>query len=369
VYPAARRALFRLDPERAHAVVMGGLAAAGRSVLVPRLLARAYGAHDPRLAVRAFGLSFPSPVGLAAGLDKDGVAVRGLAALGFGHLELGTVTAQPQAGNPPPRLFRLVEDGALINRMGFNNAGSRRLAERLARLRDAGAVPVPIGVNVGKSRAAPVEDAAQDYERGLRDVWDVADYLAVNVSSPNTPGLRSLQERGPLEALLTLVDRLQGELGRKPVLLKIAPDLTDRALVGVAEIAEAHDLAGLIATNTTVAREGLLSAHASETGGLSGRPLAARTLAVLRLLQAHTALPIVSVGGIATGAQVVERLAAGASLVQIYTAFIYGGPGLVRAMNAAVLEAMERAGVASVSELGPSVSGPTTAPPALPSGR
>jgi len=364
VYPLLRRALFRLDPERAHGLIMGGLAEAGRSPLWTRLLARAYRLEDARLRVRLFGLTFPSPIGLAAGLDKDGVAVRGLAALGFGHLELGTVTAQAQPGNPRPRLFRLVEDGAIINRMGFNNAGSRTLAMRLARLRAAGGVPVPLGINVGKSRAVPVEAAVGDYERSLRDVWAVADYLALNVSSPNTPGLRSLQERQPLEALLRLVARLRAELGDKPVLLKIAPDLADGALLDAAAAAETHGLAGLIATNTTIVRDGLTSAHAAETGGLSGRPLAARSLEVLRLLRAGTELPIVSVGGVSSGADAVERLRAGASLVQVYTAFIYGGPGIVRAMNAAVLAAIEREGLASAGELSARGPHPSTARPA-----
>jgi dihydroorotate dehydrogenase len=363
-----RRVLFRLPPERAHGVVMAGLAATGRSALLTHLLRAAYGLEDPRLVVHAFGLRFPSPVGLAAGLDKDGVAVPALAAIGFGHLELGSVTARAQPGNPRPRLFRLLEDEALINRMGFNNAGSDALARRIARLRRAGSVHVPLGINVGKSRDVPVEDAVDDYERALRDVWQVADYLAVNVSSPNTPGLRSLQACGPLDTLLALVGRLQRELGNKPVLLKLAPDLADEPLLDAARIAERHGLAGIVATNTTTRREGLRSPHATEAGGLSGRPLAARSLQVLELLRAHTRLPIVSVGGIASGADVVARLAAGASLVQVYPGFIYRGPALLRELNEAVLRALERAGLRDVAELtarGLPAPSPRQAPPSV----
>ncbi len=359
MYPAVRRLLFRLEPERAHALVMGGLATAGRSLLLRRLLASAQGPYDPRLQVPLFGLRFRTPVGLAAGLDKDGVAVHGLAALGFGHLELGTVTALPQPGNPRPRLFRLVEDGALINRMGFNNAGAAALARRLAWLRRAGGVDVPLGVNVGKSRAAPLGAAADDYQRALREVWPVADYLAINVSSPNTPGLRSLQEHGPLEALLGLVARLRSELGSRPVLLKIAPDLENAALLDAAAVAESHGLAGLIATNTTTARGGLRSPLAAEAGGLSGRPLAARALEVLRLLRSHTSLPLVSVGGVWSGADVVERLTAGASLVQIYTAFVYRGPALLREAADAVLAALDARGLSGAAELAADASAAT----------
>jgi dihydroorotate dehydrogenase len=351
MYAAARRALFRLEPERAHDVVLGGLALAGRSVLALRALERAYALHDPRLEVEAFGLRFPSPVGLAAGLDKDGVAVRALAALGFGHLELGSVTARAQPGNPRPRLFRLVDDEAIVNRMGFNNRGADAMARRLRHLHASGGVKVPLGINVGKSRVVPIEDALDDYERALRSVWGVADYLALNVSSPNTPGLRQLQERGPLEALLGLAHRLRDELGPKPVLLKIAPDLTHTQLLEVAELAEHSGAAGIVATNTTVAREGVRSPLAAEAGGLSGRPLAAVSLAVLRVLRGATGLPLVSVGGVFDGIDVVQRLAAGATLVQVYTGFIYRGPGMLRRAHRDVLAALDRRGLTRVGEL------------------
>jgi len=351
MYRAVRRALFRLEPERAHDVVIGGLAWAGRSVLALRALERAYALRDPRLEVEAFGLRFPSPIGLAAGLDKDGVAVRAFAALGFGHLELGSVTARAQPGNPRPRLFRLVDDEAIINRMGFNNRGAEAMARRLRRLREAGGAGVPLGINVGKSRVVELEDAIDDYERALRSVWAVADYLALNVSSPNTPGLRRLQERGPLEALLGLTARLQGELGPKPVLLKIAPDLGREQLLEVAGLAEGSGAAGLIATNTTVGRDGVRSHLASETGGLSGRPLAPASLAALRVLRGATRLPLVSVGGVFDGADVVERLEAGATLVQVYTGFIFQGPGMLRRAHRDLLAALERRGLAHVAEI------------------
>ncbi|MEJ2359310.1 MAG: quinone-dependent dihydroorotate dehydrogenase [Deinococcales bacterium] len=367
MYDTARLLLFRLDPERAHDLVLGGLHWAGRSALALRLLERSYGAHDPRLAVEAFGLRFPSPIGLAAGLDKDGVAVRALAAVGFGHLELGTVTARAQPGNPRPRLFRLVEDQAIINRMGFNNRGADALVDRLARVRRNGGVGVPLGVNVGKSRVVPLEEAVLDYDRALRAAWPVADYLALNVSSPNTPGLRRLQEREPLEALLGLARHLKDELGPRPVLLKIAPDLTRDQLLELAEVAERFGVDGLIATNTTVAREGLRSPRAGEAGGLSGRPLAATSLAVLRTLKEATRLPLVSVGGVWSGADVIERLEAGATLVQVYTAFIYRGPGLLASAHREVLGALERRGLDRVGALTAGVG--ARGRPDAPSGR
>jgi len=355
VYPLAKLALFRLDAERAHELVLGGLALAGRSVLARRWLRGAYALPDPRLRVDAFGLAFPNPLGLAAGLDKDGVAVAALGALGFGSVEVGSVTALAQAGNPAPRLFRLVEDEALVNRMGFNNAGAAALAARLARYAAAepwapGPRPV-VGVNVGKSRVVELEDAPDDYRAALGAVWQVADYLVVNVSSPNTPGLRSLQEREPLARVLEVTAGLRATLGAKPVLLKLSPDLDDAQLADAVATAHAHGVAGLVATNTTLLRDGLRSPHAVEAGGLSGRPLAARALAVLERLRELSDLPLVSVGGVHDGATAVARLQAGADLLQVYTGFVYRGPGLVREVLAAVLAAMERRGVERPADL------------------
>ena len=336
LYPLAKRALFRLDPEVAHERVSAALRFAARHPGALRLLRSAYGVDDPRLRVRAFGLDFPNPLGLAAGFDKDGKAAAVWGALGFGTAELGTVTSQAQPGNPRPRAFRLPADRAIINRMGFNNEGAAALALRLAAARQA---PwwssEPVGVNVGKSRAVALEDAIADYEAALRTAWPVADYLVVNVSSPNTPGLRTLQEAKPLAELLARAGDLRGELGARPVLLKVAPDLTDAALAEAIALAERHGIDGLVIANTTIAREGL-SHDPGEAGGLSGAPLAARALAVLKAARARTALPLVAVGGIASGADAVERFEAGATLVQVYTGWIYEGPGLPRRLLADV---------------------------------
>lgn len=330
LYRRVRPALFRLDAERAHELTLRALELASRSRLALRVLQATYGAgaRDTGSGVEAFGLNFPNRVGLAAGLDKDGIAVPALAALGFGFIEVGTVTAVPQPGNERPRLFRLVEDEALINRMGFNNRGAAALARRVAEAKRAhGDWLPPIGVNVGKSRVAAPEEAPADYRASLAAVWDVADYLAVNVSSPNTPGLRDLQATGPLRAVLTAARSVASERGEKPVLLKLSPDLGDDALREAARVAEGEGAAGLIATNTTVSRPGLKSENASEAGGLSGRPLAPLSLAALRTLVAATRLPVVSVGGIFSAEDVTERLAAGATLVQVYTSFVFSGPG------------------------------------------
>jgi dihydroorotate dehydrogenase len=350
VYRTVRPLLYRLEPERAHHLVMTGLALASRNVGALASLRALYALRDPRLEVQAFGLTFPNPLGLAAGLDKDAVAVPALAALGFGSVEVGSVTALAQPGNPTPRLFRLVEDEALVNRMGFNNAGAEALARRLGAWRARGPLP-PVGVNVGKSRVVPVEDAVEDYDASLRAVWDVADFLVLNVSSPNTPGLRSLQDREPLTALLRHARGLQDALGPRPLLLKIAPDLSDAALEEVAAIAGDEGVAGLVATNTTVARPDLASANAGEPGGLSGRPLARRSLEALRVLRASTDLPIVSVGGVFDAEDAIERLEAGADLLQLYTAMIYLGPGVVRSILRGVVDELARRGCAHVSEL------------------
>ncbi len=351
MYPIVRPLLFRLRPERAHDLVLRGLGLAGASALARGALARAYAVSDPRLAVTRFGLRFRSPVGLAAGLDKDAEAVPALAALGFGHLELGSVTAHAQPGNPRPRLFRLIEDEALINRMGFNNRGAAAMAERLVRLGADRPAGVPLGVNVGKSRVVPASQAGEDYQAALRAVWPVSDFVVLNVSSPNTPGLRSLQQRAPLEALLARVMALRSELGARPVLLKISPDLSDAALREVAAVAEHHAVDGLIATNTSLARGVLRSPRAGESGGLSGRPLRQRSLEVLRLLHAASDLPLISVGGVWDGLDVLQRLEAGASLVQLYSAFIYQGPAVLPRIARTLLDALERERLDSVESL------------------
>lgn len=324
--------LSRFDPEVAHRLAMPVIRAMGIRPL--SWVARALTRPAPELRVKALGHEFPTPFGVAAGFDKNAVAVRGLDALGFGHVEVGTLTAIPQPGNPRPRLFRLVADRALINRMGFNNAGAEAAARRLARLRRGGAV---VGVNIGKSRVVAVEDATADYVASARMLSPLADYLAVNVSSPNTPGLRGLQAVETLRPLLTAVKDAAGET---PLLVKIAPDLPDDEVEGVTRLALELGLAGLIATNTTISREGLTADPATiiaaGEGGLSGAPLKARSLEVLRIVRSVATDPgfcVISVGGVETAEEVQERLDLGATLVQGYSAFIYEGPLWARRIN------------------------------------
>lgn len=325
--------LTRIDPEAAHRLAMAvirtlswrPLAAALRIVTRP----------DPALAVHTLGRRFDSPFGIAAGFDKDGVAVRGLWALGFGHVEVGTVTAVPQVGNERPRLFRLLEDRALINRMGFNNRGAEAARRRLERAYRRRRRPV-IGVNIGKSRVVEMADAVDDYRASTRALAPVCDYLVVNVSSPNTPGLRGLQELDRLRPLLEAVKRLADGV---PVLVKIAPDLTDEQVVRISALAVELRLSGIIAVNTTLSREGLATparvVAAAGAGGVSGPPLAVRAVEVLRLIRSNVPpeLCLVSVGGVETAEQVVERLEAGATLVQGYTGFIYRGPFWAHGIN------------------------------------
>ncbi len=323
----------RMDPEDAHHVAFRVIR------MLPTLgfgrLVEVFTRPDPSLAVEALGLRFPSPFGLAAGFDKDALAVQGLGQLGFGHVEVGTITAVAQPGNERPRLFRLIDDRALVNRMGFNNGGADAAVGRLSRLARRRHRPV-LGVNIGKSRVTAVEDAVGDYERSARVLAPYADYLVVNVSSPNTPGLRGLQE---LDALAPLLEAVRAVAGATPLLVKIAPDLADEEVVRICELVTRLGLDGIIATNTTISREGLRApASAVErigAGGLSGAPLAARSLEVLRLVRANVpaGLCVISVGGVETAADVQERLDAGATLVQGYSAFIYRGPGWARQVN------------------------------------
>jgi dihydroorotate dehydrogenase len=321
--------LRRLDAETAHRLGTRAMAIGLRPAWVRRVVRRASLPGDPALRVRALGIDFPSPLGLAAGFDKEAAHVDALHALGFGFVEIGTITAQPQPGNPRPRMFRLPADRALVNRMGFNNAGAVAAAARLARRRDPGVV---VGVNIGKTKVA--EDAAADYRESARLLAPHADYLVINVSSPNTPGLRDLQAVEQLEPIIaaTRQGAREGGAGNVPLLVKIAPDLADEDVDAVADLALRAGLDGLIATNTTISREGLASpageVDAAGAGGLSGAPLAGRSTAVLRRLRARvgTDMVVISVGGISDGEEAADRLAAGATLVQAYTAFVYGGP-------------------------------------------
>ncbi len=342
------RVLTRTDPERAHHAAFRAIRAAGPILTASR---RQFPGHRGRVGasfpVQAMGLEFPNVLGLAAGFDKNAVGIDGLAALGFGHVEVGTVTGEAQPGNPRPRLFRLPADRAIVNRMGFNNDGAevvaRRLAARAGNSRrlgtrrgetgaDSASGPV-LGVNIGKSKVVPEEEAVRDYEKSARLLAPYADYLVVNVSSPNTPGLRNLQAVEKLEPILTSVQAIaaRGDQ-RTPLLVKIAPDLSDEDVLAVADLALAIGLDGIIATNTTISRAGLRTpaeeVEAIGAGGLSGRPLTERSLDVLRLLRGRVGpdLTLIGVGGITTAADARGRLDAGATLLQAYTAFIYEGP-------------------------------------------
>lgn len=334
MYRAVYRVVLRhLPPEAAHAVGFWLIRAAAAVPGIAWILRRFLAPRDPALRVRALGLDFPGPLGLAAGFDKDGHGVTGLAALGFGFVEVGTVTARPQPGNPKPRMFRFPAERALVNRMGFNNAGATALAARLRALRGPRPRPV-VGVNIGKTKAVPEDEAISDYVTGARLVADVADYVVVNVSSPNTPGLRDLQAADKLKPLLLAVRSALDEASprrRVPLLVKIAPDLADADVDAIADLALDLGLDGIIATNTTISREGLHDAAAvadAGAGGMSGAPLKARALEVLRRLHARAGnrLVLIAAGGIETAEDAVDRLEAGATLLQAYTAFIYEGP-------------------------------------------
>lgn len=332
LYPHLFNLVFkRMDPERAHHLAFSVIQA------TPLLggVVRRWCAPDPSLRVHALGIDFPSPFGLAAGFDKNATAIRGLGEIGFGHVEVGTLTRHAQPGNPKPRMFRLIEDRALVNRMGFNNGGSAAAVPRVEQARLARHRPV-IGINIGKSRITEVEDATQDYVWSAERLAPLADYLAVNVSSPNTPGLRGLQELETLEPLLAAVrDAAAGT----PLLVKIAPDMEDSQIDGIVALAVRLGLDGIIANNTTVSREGLRASAADieriGAGGLSGAPLKDRSLAVLKRIRqtAPQDFCVIAVGGVTTTEDVLERLEAGATLVQGYSAFIYEGPLWVRRIN------------------------------------
>ena len=335
-----RTFFVRIDPERAHHLAMPIIKLAGWPILGGLL--RSSVRPDPRLARRVVGIDFPTPFGMAAGFDKNATMTRGLGNLGFGHIEVGTVTSHAQAGNPRPRLFRLIADRGLINRMGFNNDGAATVARRLARIRRGRHVPV-IGVNIGKSRVVDVADADADYVESTKLLAPLADYLVINVSAPNTPGLRGLQEIDLLEPLVRAVFR---ECGDVPLFVKIAPDVTDDQALRIADLCERVGIAGIVSTNTTISRAGLATDAAKVTsmgdGGVSGRPVAARSVEILRLLRDRLPQPfaLISVGGVETAEDVQKRLSAGADLVQGYTGFVYAGPGwargITRKMNAAL---------------------------------
>jgi dihydroorotate dehydrogenase len=356
LYRAARPLLFALPAETVHGWASTALA------IVEALLERTptpAPASDPALRQALWGLTFPNPIGLAAGFDKNGRLPHVWAALGFGFAELGTVTAQAQPGNPPPRLFRRPEQRALLNRVGFNNAGAaavaRDLGRRLARRRS----PIPLGVNLGKSRATPLDGAVDDYRTSLAALFDCADYVVVNVSSPNTPGLRDLQAEAQLAPLLAALQAENQRLATerrtapRPLLVKVAPDLSDDGLRAVVDVAARTGAAGLIATNTTIDHSALPPAHplAGEAGGLSGAPLRERATAVIRRAYRLSGgqLPIIGVGGIFSAADAYAKIRAGASLVQVYTGFVYEGPGLPRRIASGLMTLLQRDGFPAIT--------------------
>jgi dihydroorotate dehydrogenase len=331
-----RPILFCFDPEKVHYLTFSLIRFVSKIPGFPSLFRALYEVKDSRLETEVFGLKFKNPVGLAAGFDKDATLYQEFSNFGFGFIEIGTLTPKGQEGNPKKRLFRLKADNAIINRMGFNNGGVLEAVERLKKNKG-----VLIGGNIGKNKLTPNEEATSDYEICFDALFDYVDYFVVNVSSPNTPNLRALQDKEPLTQLLqTLENKNLARPKQKPILLKIAPDLTDEQLLDIIDIVKETKIAGVIATNTTLSREGLQSENKIETGGLSGKPLAKRSTEVIRFLseKSNKAFPIIGVGGIHSADDAIEKLEAGASLVQIYTGFIYEGPALVKAINKKILE-------------------------------
>ncbi|MED4401390.1 quinone-dependent dihydroorotate dehydrogenase [Metabacillus fastidiosus] len=355
MYHLIKNQLFKLDPEHAHERTISALQLAKKTGTTG-LLRQMYGFSDKRLESEVLGIKFPNPVGLAAGFDKNAEVYRPLAALGFGFIEVGTMTPVAQPGNDKPRLFRLVDDKSIINRMGFNNHGAQTVAENLADYANAG---VPIGVNIGKNKTTPNENAADDYEKCLDILYPYGHYFVINISSPNTPNLRDLQETESLVQLIKAIrnkakDLEQKGASEKPILLKVAPDMTDEHMRDVVQVAVAEGISGIIATNTTLSRDGLISpVHTNEAGGLSGRILAARSTEWVREIyqEVGSKVPIIGVGGIFNGDDAYAKIRAGASLVQVYTGMIYEGPGIAKAINKRLVQLMERDGFTNISQV------------------
>jgi dihydroorotate dehydrogenase len=321
-----RPVLFALNPETAHHLALGSLRIASRFPFALRAL---HSFQPPAKPRTVFGITFPNPIGLAAGFDKNGVALPAWAALGFGFIEIGTVTAKAQRGNPRPRIFRYPQQEALINRLGFNNDGADAVAARLRRLRGSGRWPgIPVGINLGKSKTTPIEGAADDYLYSFRLLRDFADYVVLNVSSPNTPGLRTLQEHDALQQLLRVI-RKENQIARKRILLKVAPDLSLLDLEQVITTCEENDISGIIATNTTLDHASIPPAF-DQAGGLSGPPLREKSTEFVRAIAARSRLPVIASGGIFNAESAKEKLEAGAQLLQVYTGYVYRGPGLLR---------------------------------------
>jgi dihydroorotate dehydrogenase len=341
-YDPVKRLLFGLSADTAHSAVYSFLRAV-QGTSVTGMLSHRYALSDPRLSTTVFDCEFPNPIGIAAGFDKNAEIPSALACLGFGHVEVGGVTAERQPGNPRPRLFRLPDDRALVNRMGFNNHGADVIGDWLAWTR----VNVPVGVNIGKSKSTPLASASDDYLYTYERVVSGGDYFVVNVSSPNTPGLRELQNREHLERILTeLIDA-----GASPLLVKLSPDLSDNAVEEVLAVVDDFELDGIITTNTTTDRpESLRSINRAEKGGLSGDPIEERATRAVRFVAERTDVPVIGVGGVSDAAGAYAKIQAGASLVQLYTGLIYEGPSLARDINRGLLELIERDGFDSIEE-------------------
>ncbi|MEC0228989.1 quinone-dependent dihydroorotate dehydrogenase [Paenibacillus alba] len=348
--------LFRMDPEKAHHLTIDGLSAVSRFPGGKQLLKSMYGvAPSSKMAQQLWGLQFANPIGLAAGLDKNAKAVKGFSQLGFGFMEVGTITPKPQPGNELPRLFRLPEDKALINRMGFNNVGTDEMARNLQK---TGKRDIPVAINIGKNKITPNEQAEEDYRACIRELYTYGDFFVVNISSPNTPDLRNLQHGNDLKRLLDAVtaemqlqQKKSGGTG-KPVLVKIAPDLTDAELELTVHAIKDSGISGIIATNTTLSRDGLVHTNRGQAGGLSGRPLTERSTEVIKRVYQLTEgkLPIIGAGGIFTAQDAYDKIKAGASLVEVYTGLIYEGPGLLNRLNKGLQELLQRDGYSHISQ-------------------
>ncbi|SIQ98114.1 dihydroorotate oxidase A [Paenibacillus macquariensis] len=351
----AKPLFFKIDPEKAHHLVVGGLHTVGSIPGATHALNSLWGVKETSdLAVDLFGLHFHSPVGLAAGLDKNAASVEGFSSIGFGFMEVGTVTPKGQPGNEQPRLFRLPSDEALINRMGFNNEGAEAMARRLSTSRSR---RIPVAINIGKNKDTPNEEAYMDYQKCIRTLYPYGDFFVVNISSPNTPDLRNLQYGNDLSSLLGFImEEMKAQSikhgATKPILVKIAPDVSDIELESMIDVLESSGVSGVIGTNTTLSREGLNHQSAKESGGLSGKPLRSRSTEIISRIykRSHGRLPIIGSGGIFTGKDAYEKIKAGASLVEIYTALIYEGPDVNRRIHAELRKCLQQDGFKHISE-------------------
>ncbi|MDB6055295.1 MAG: pyrD [Verrucomicrobiales bacterium] len=343
--------LFQFDSEKIHNFTLDQLSKASLSLNTHRLVERFY--QPAEMEVQLFGLTFPNPVGLAAGMDKRAAALPIWYRFGFGFSEVGGVTLHPQPGNPTPRMFRIVEDEALVNRMGFNNGGAAAMAEMLQKWKRKGLWPAhPVGINLGKSKITPIEEAASDYLGSFRLLKNLADFFVINVSSPNTPNLRQLQDKDALDKILSAI-QFENTTSKKPILVKVAPDLTFTALDDILELVQQHRLAGIVATNTSIARPDSREKNYAETGGMSGRPLASMSTEVIRHLyrQSKGTVPIIGVGGIFSADDAWEKFKAGASLVQVYSGLVYEGPSIAKEIVTGLRQNLEQVGATCITEI------------------